>query len=764
MDARLFNGQNWRCIGKNSNISGFSYSGELFAFIGVGPTKSKLLLTISGGNQYSRTENIREGDNSNNLDMIYGNLTVLENLMFSAELRLQDPSDPSELAALRLLAEMGLNEMEDRYASQLPIWQRRILLFASEVIAGRDILFVDLPTADLDAPSALSMITALKRASRADRLVAITVSNLTFREYAVIDRIQLLSTNGFIYFGAGSSALAYFAALQRTPFAGESISDFLLDLVDDEFMPGFYKDIQKLERAAQRLSNTTATHRSLTARRIDNYGATTIEEGSHVSYALGAHAAGGAVPFPLSSERNRSFHSVTAAVIRFSLRQWAWLCTAVYSQYQTAVWLVDCECLESAEESCLTLQPPAVLKQFCLCFWRAAVVQFRDRSRVLAVYVVSGLLTPLLLLSIYLPLLQDRSGKEEDAVYNRLVFFSIFPFAAVLLCTLCSDDEKALFDRRMFSFERERHFYHTPVFPLATLLADILVLKLPPALFACAVVYPVVASHFSWTSLLWFLYLFSILLLTSSALEKAIHSAKNIFPWTRPMRVSALHALVLTVFLAFSGPFFKRSDIRGVGIGFFVQKASMFHWGCYLLFLNEFESNEYDSRLLLEQYGVQSLDPTTAHRALWAQSILMDSSIITIPISHLQQEVRLDAIIITITTVISSGLSYLGMKRFLSYSGWHMVSMNGILVCRPANPSHAALLPIFLTVGGLVLVSGWAHFILRRQNNNEQWMTLFLSQVAVFVGNGIIGPNKLLSGLFANAFEVLWLWSIVTII
>ena len=44
------------------------------------------------------------------------------------------------------------------------------------------------------------------------------------------------------------------------------------------------------------------------------------------------------------------------------------------------------------------------------------------------------------------------------------------------------------------------------------------------------------------------------------------------------MRVSALHALVLTVFLAFSGPYFKRSDIRRVGVGFVVQKASMFHW------------------------------------------------------------------------------------------------------------------------------------------------------------------------------------------
>ena len=95
----------------------------MFAFIGVGPTKSNLLLTISGGSQSSRTKNsnvILELNglpldsfskhisflDSQNLDMIYGNLTVLENLMFSAELRLQDPSDPSELAALRLLAEM----------------------------------------------------------------------------------------------------------------------------------------------------------------------------------------------------------------------------------------------------------------------------------------------------------------------------------------------------------------------------------------------------------------------------------------------------------------------------------------------------------------------------------------------------------------------------------------------------------------------------------------------------------------------------------
>lgn len=69
-------------------------------------------------------------------ELLYGNLTVLETLIFSAELRLQNPPHPSELSALRLLAEMGLNELEDTKTSELSTWQRRILLFATDVIAG----------------------------------------------------------------------------------------------------------------------------------------------------------------------------------------------------------------------------------------------------------------------------------------------------------------------------------------------------------------------------------------------------------------------------------------------------------------------------------------------------------------------------------------------------------------------------------------------------------------------------------------------------
>jgi len=190
---------------------------------------------------------------ANQVKNLYGNLTVLETLVFSAELRVEAPSHPSELFVLRLLTEMGLKDIADTRVSALSTWQQRMVLFATEAVANRDAIFFDMPTGDLDAPSALALVTALQRAARGGRLVAITMSSLTFREYAILDRIQLLSPNGAIFFGSGSSAVSYFAQLGRTPSPGASISDFLLDLVDDDLSSGGYMDahLSFLEKQAE---------------------------------------------------------------------------------------------------------------------------------------------------------------------------------------------------------------------------------------------------------------------------------------------------------------------------------------------------------------------------------------------------------------------------------------------------------------------------------------------------------------------------------
>jgi ABC-type multidrug transport system ATPase subunit len=166
----------WESIGKNSNISGYGFSGELFAFIGMDKNeKSNILNQIA-----NPKKNKKIYLNHHHLDYtcenfsflqledfnsMYLNLTVLESLVFSASLRIKNPSHIAELSALRLLADLGLKDIESKRTRNLPLWQRRMIFIARELIAGKDILFIDEPTADLDAPSALALITCLKRAA-----------------------------------------------------------------------------------------------------------------------------------------------------------------------------------------------------------------------------------------------------------------------------------------------------------------------------------------------------------------------------------------------------------------------------------------------------------------------------------------------------------------------------------------------------------------------------------------------------------------------
>jgi ABC-type multidrug transport system ATPase subunit len=152
----------WRRLGENNNISGYACSGELFAFLGVDEyAKSNILKTIAKGQQTDDTSSevslrrrsfsgrtytvgpavslngtavispsnfsLLEVDDSCN---VYDCLSVLEALVFSAELRLIIKSPmphPSELIALRLLTEMGMEDIAETRIADLLVWQRRMV-------------------------------------------------------------------------------------------------------------------------------------------------------------------------------------------------------------------------------------------------------------------------------------------------------------------------------------------------------------------------------------------------------------------------------------------------------------------------------------------------------------------------------------------------------------------------------------------------------------------------------------------------------------
>ena len=83
-----------------------------------------------------------------------------------------EEGQPAELAVLRLLTDMGFKDWAETKVGDLARWQKRMVLFATEAVAGKDALFFDMPTVDLDAPSALALVTSLQRAAKGGRMVA----------------------------------------------------------------------------------------------------------------------------------------------------------------------------------------------------------------------------------------------------------------------------------------------------------------------------------------------------------------------------------------------------------------------------------------------------------------------------------------------------------------------------------------------------------------------------------------------------------------
>jgi len=211
-----------KSFGSNAVLNGVDltvYSGEAIAIIGPSGTgKSTILRIICGllapeqgelyinGNLVSSEEDIQEGGYGVNIGMVFQNaalfdsLTVAENVGFS----LFEHSRLSRREIYRLvehkLALVGLENISDRYPSQLSGGMRKRVSFARAIMDDptaktqtKKVLLYDEPTAGLD-PVASTIIEDLMRSLReqqvCDSYIVVTHQDSTIRRTA--DRLIVL--------------------------------------------------------------------------------------------------------------------------------------------------------------------------------------------------------------------------------------------------------------------------------------------------------------------------------------------------------------------------------------------------------------------------------------------------------------------------------------------------------------------------------------------------------------------------------------------
>jgi len=220
-----------KSFGQNPVLNGVDltvHSGEAIAIIGPSGTgKSTILRVICGlltadagevyinGNLVESEEDIQEGSYGLNIGMVFQNaalfdsLTVAENVGFS----LFEHSRLSRREIYRLveqkLALVGLENISDRYPSQLSGGMRKRVSFARAIMddptaktQAKKILLYDEPTAGLD-PVASTIIEDLMRSLRdqqvCDSYIVVTHQDSTIRRTA--DRLMVLYRGSVRYAG-----------------------------------------------------------------------------------------------------------------------------------------------------------------------------------------------------------------------------------------------------------------------------------------------------------------------------------------------------------------------------------------------------------------------------------------------------------------------------------------------------------------------------------------------------------------------------------
>ena len=167
-------------------------------------------------------------------DTLQGSLTVRENLMFSANLRLpsslnyqQRVDKVNEVIEVLGLTKSADTSVGDVFRRGVSGGERRRTSVGMELLTMPAILFLDEPTSGLDSLSALRICKLLQDLAKNLRLTIIcTIHQPSSTVFECFDKLLLLSRGQMVYFGERAGATQYFADLGKEIPSNTNPADF----------------------------------------------------------------------------------------------------------------------------------------------------------------------------------------------------------------------------------------------------------------------------------------------------------------------------------------------------------------------------------------------------------------------------------------------------------------------------------------------------------------------------------------------------------
>lgn len=175
-------------------------------------------------------------------DILMGTLSVRENLLFSANLRLnpkQHSTADKNSRVNAIIQDLGLTDCADtkigtEFLRGVSGGERKRCSIGMELITSPSLLFLDEPTTGLDSNTANCIINLLHKLSRRGKTVIFSIHQPRYSIFRQFDHLTLMHKGEVVYAGAADHTLEYFTNLGYQIESFDNPADFFMDITNGE--------------------------------------------------------------------------------------------------------------------------------------------------------------------------------------------------------------------------------------------------------------------------------------------------------------------------------------------------------------------------------------------------------------------------------------------------------------------------------------------------------------------------------------------------